>query len=226
MAARRRGHAATREAHEPQKASARPATCLAQAVQRIGTVTLHPGEPRMDALAKNWWLIALRGGLAGVFGLIVLIARQDLTLPVLVALFGAYAILDGLAAVVSALRAARRPAESWPVASEGLVSLLFGALALVWPFVPRNAVHVLAGWGALTGVLQLIAAARLPRVRAGHWFLALGGLSSLLLAGLLFTVPHGNRQAVLAVIGVYALVLGALLVITALRIRGGADVLR
>jgi uncharacterized membrane protein HdeD (DUF308 family) len=174
----------------------------------------------MDALAKNWWLIALRGGLAAVLGLLALIARQDLTLPLLVVLFGAYAILDGLAAVVSALRAARQPAEGWPVASEGLVSLLFGALALAWPFVPRNAVHVLATWGALTGVLELIAAARLPRVRASHWLLALGGLSSLLLAGLLFAVPHGDRAIVVAIIGVYALVFGALLGITGLRIRG------
>jgi uncharacterized membrane protein HdeD (DUF308 family) len=175
----------------------------------------------MDALAKNWWLIVLRGGLAALFGLAVLLWR-DLTLGPLVIVFGTYAILDGIAAVASALRASPRPAEAWPVTSEGLVSLIFGVLAFVWPFVPRNALHVIAGWGVLTGVLELIGSARLPRVQASHWFFALGGLSSFLLAGLLLAVPHANEQPVMTIIGIYALVFGALLGLTGLRLRAAA----
>jgi uncharacterized membrane protein HdeD (DUF308 family) len=176
----------------------------------------------MDALARNWWLIVLRGGLAAVFGLAVLLWR-DLTLGLLVIAFGSYAILDGLAALASALRASTKPAEGWPVTSEGLVSLIFGGLAFVWPLVPRDALHVIAGWGVLTGILELLAAARLPRVRASHWFLALGGLSSLLLAGLLLAVPHGERRSVMDVIGIYALVFGALLALTGSRVRDASE---
>jgi uncharacterized membrane protein HdeD (DUF308 family) len=108
------------------------------------------------------------------------------------------------------------------VTSEGLVSLIFGVLAFVWPYIPRNALHVIAGWGLLTGVLEVIGSARLPRVRASHWFLALGGLSSLLLAGLLLAVPHANERPVVAIIGIYALVFGALLGLTGFRVRAAA----
>jgi uncharacterized membrane protein HdeD (DUF308 family) len=171
----------------------------------------------MDALARNWWLIVLRGGLAVLFGLAALLWR-DLTLGVLVILFGSYAIVDGVAALASALRASSSPAEGWPVISEGLVSLIFGIVAFVWPFVPRNALHVIAGWGVLTGILELLGAARLPRIRASHWFLTLGGLSSLLLAGLLLALPHADQRSVVAIIGIYALVFGVLLSLTGFRV--------
>lgn len=181
---------------------------------------VHPMqlEGPMHTLATNWWLVVMRGVLAGAFGLAIL-AWPGLTLKVLIVLFGAYALLDGACAVVSALRAAPRPAEGWPVASEGLVSLVFGALAIAWPFVPPSVVHVIAGWGVLTGVLELIGAARLPRTRASHWFLGLGGLSSLFLAGLLFAVPHATQRNVMWIIAGYALVFGALLCLTGLRLR-------
>jgi uncharacterized membrane protein HdeD (DUF308 family) len=175
----------------------------------------------MDALAKNWWLIVLRGGLAVLFGLAVLLWR-DLTLGLLVIVFGTYAIVDGIVALASALRASSTPSEAWPMISEGLVSLIFGVLAFVWPFVPVHALHLIAGWGVFTGVLELIRAPRLPRVRASHWFLTLGGFSSLLLAGLLLALPHADRRSVMAIIGIYALVFGAVLGLTGFRIRAAA----
>ena len=153
-----------------------------------------------------------------MFGLTIL-GWPNLSLGVLVALFGTYAVLDGACAIVSALRAASRPVEGWPVVSEGLVSLVFGVLAFVWPWVPRDVVHVIAGWGVFTGVLELVGAARLPRARASHWFLGLGGLSSLFLAGLLLAVPHANRHYVMWIIAGYALVFGALLCLTGFRLR-------
>jgi len=179
----------------------------------------------MNTLANNWWLVVLRGGLAGLFGLSIL-AWPNLTLGLLVVLFGTYAILDGVCAFVSALRAASRPVEGWPVMSEGLVSLVFGILAFVWPWVPRNVVHLIASWGVLTGVLELVGAARLPRTRAGHWFLGLGGLSSLLLAGLLFAVPRANQHYVMWIIAGYTLVFGALLCLTGLRLRAVTPAIR
>jgi uncharacterized membrane protein HdeD (DUF308 family) len=172
----------------------------------------------MNALVKNWWLVVLRGALAGLFGLSIL-SWPNLTLGGLVGLFGAYAIVDGVCAVISALRAAARPAEGWPVMSEGLVSLVCGVLAFAWPWIPRHALHLIASWGVLTGLLELTGAARLPRSRASHWFLALGGLSSLSLAGLLFAVPHATHRDVIVVIAGYALVFGALLCLAGLRLR-------
>ena len=177
-----------------------------------------PWEGAMNSLAANWWLVVVRGALALAFGLAILV-WPGLTLEVLVAIFGAYAILDGACAIISAFRAASRLSEGWPVTSEGLVSLVFGILAFVWPLMPRNAVHLIAAWGVLTGALELISAARMPRSRASHWFLALGGLSSLLLAGLLLALPHATQDGVPWVVAAYALVFGVLLCVTGVRLR-------
>jgi hypothetical protein len=96
---------------------------------------------------------------------------------------------------------------------------VFGVLAFVWPWVPRNVVHVIASWGVITGVLEFVGATRLPGTRASHWFLGLGGFSSLFLAGLLFAVPHANQHYVMWIIAGYALVFGALLCLSGFRLR-------
>ncbi len=74
----------------------------------------------LGVLAANWPLLLVRGVLAIVFGLLTFLVSPPLTLAVLVLLFGAYSIVDGLVAVVVAfgLRAQR-----------GFASLLVGGLA-------------------------------------------------------------------------------------------------
>jgi uncharacterized membrane protein HdeD (DUF308 family) len=49
-----------------------------------------------------WWLMAIRGLLAVLFGLAALVWPR-LTLFVLVILFGAYALVDGVMAVIVSL---------------------------------------------------------------------------------------------------------------------------
>jgi hypothetical protein len=91
----------------------------------------------MGALVKNWWMMAVRGVLAMLFGIAIL-AWPHASLLTVVVLFGGYAILDGLWAIGAVVRASPRgPArEVWPIAAEGGASLGLGILALVWPFKP------------------------------------------------------------------------------------------
>jgi uncharacterized membrane protein HdeD (DUF308 family) len=178
-----------------------------------------------QALSRNWWMVATRGGLAGLFGLAILLWTR-ISLGWVVVLFGGYALLDGVCALVSAWRASERPLEAWPVTLEGLVSIFFGGLALVWPFVPPRVVHVMAWWGLATGVLELITASRLPRTRKSHWFFALGGISSLFLAVLLFALHHADVVRVAWGIGVYALVFGLSLALAAFRLRTVSGIAR
>jgi uncharacterized membrane protein HdeD (DUF308 family) len=85
--------------------------------------------------------------------------------------------------------------------------------------VPRDAVLAIAVWGLLTGVLELVAAARLPRRGAGCWLLLTGGMFSLFLAVLILLLPHAVEPSVASVVGVYALCFGALLVAAAISLR-------
>ena len=56
-------------------------------------------------LVRNWWALALRGALAVLFGVAAFV-MPGLTLVVLIALFGAYALIDGVLAIVAGVKAA------------------------------------------------------------------------------------------------------------------------
>ena len=169
-------------------------------------------------LLRNWWMMAIRGGLAIVFGLSLLL-WPNVKLGPAVVLFGTYALVDGLCALVAALRASEWPLEGWPVALEGLVSMALGGVALVWPLVPGRLLHLVATWGILTGLLEIVAAVRLPHGAAGHWLLGTGGISSLFLALFILILPHADTARAFQLIGVYALVFGSVVFLAARRFR-------
>jgi uncharacterized membrane protein HdeD (DUF308 family) len=169
----------------------------------------------LAALVHNWWMIAIRGVLAIAFGVSILV-WPHVTLSTVVVLFGLYAILDGLWAIAAGMRASTRLFDAWPVLLEGVVSVALGLLALARPSVPRQFVHVLATWGLLTGVLELLAAIRLPRERASGWLLRTAGASSLFLAVLLLLLPHADDDFVTRVMAAYAQVFGAVMLLAAI----------
>lgn len=169
----------------------------------------------LAALVHNWWMIAVRGVLAIVFGVSILV-WPHVTLSIVVVLFGVYAILDGVWTMGAGMRASTRVFDAWPVLLEGAVSVALGLLALARPSVPRQFVYILAAWGLLTGVLELVAAIRLPRGGAGHWLLGTAGLSSLFLAGLVLLLPHADDDFVMRVMATYAQVFGAVLLFAAI----------
>lgn len=173
----------------------------------------------MERLARKWWVIAVRGVLAAAFG-IALLAWPDITLPVVVVLFGAYALLDGGWTLASAIPISGRSIGRLAVAVEGIVSLTLGAAALAWPFVPREYIQLVAGWGVATGLLELITASTLPGNRAGYWLLGTAGICSLFLAVVVFLVPEADAALVAYAIGGYALAFGLVLTWTAIWFRG------
>lgn len=172
----------------------------------------------LTTLGRNWWMVGARGLLAILFGLAIAL-RPGLSLNLLIATFGLYAVLDGAWAIASALWVSRISFAMWPVLFEGVVSLGVGWFALGWPLVPLDAVRAIAAWGLLTGVLELIAAARLPRRTAGAWLLLTGGVFSLFFAVLILMLPHAVEPPVARAVGVYGLLFGALLVAAAVSLR-------
>ena len=137
-----------------------------------------------------------------------------------VARFGGYAILDGLWAIAAVVRASPRgpTREVWPMAAEGGASLGLGILALVWPFVSYETILIIAGWGLITGVLELALASRAPD-RASRWLLATAGVFSCFLAGVVLILPHADAALVASLLGAYALAFGAVVTMAALAFR-------
>ena len=190
--------------------------------------TRLPLEARLEdtmqlaPLVRNWWMMAMRGAFAILFGL-TLAVWPDLTLPTVVVLFGAYAVLDGLWAVGAAARAAERSLDTWPVALEGVVSIVLGGIALGWPFVSREFIYVVAFWGVVTGALEILTAVTVPRTAAGHWLLGTGGVSSLFLALLVLMLPRADTTGVVRLLAAYAFVFGVLVSLAAIRFRDPAS---
>ena len=93
------------------------------------------GVARLDAmsaaLARNWWLVALRGVIAILFGAVAFIAPGAFVLS-LVLFFAAYMLVDGIFVVVGAVRAAQRH-ERWGfLLLKGLVDIVVGVAAVVY----------------------------------------------------------------------------------------------
>ena len=85
----------------------------------------------LHALAKNWWLLLLRGIAAIAFGVLAL-AWPGLTLLTLILLYGAYALADGVLSIIAAITGSA-PAGRWWLAIVGLVGIAVGALTFMLP---------------------------------------------------------------------------------------------
>jgi uncharacterized membrane protein HdeD (DUF308 family) len=170
-------------------------------------------------LARNWWVLALRGAIAVVFG-VVAFARPSLTLGALVILFGAYALVDGVVAVVAAVRAAERHARWWPMLIAGLAGIATGLATFLWPGLTVLALlYLVSAWALVLGVFKIISAIRLRRIIPGEGWLLLNGLLSIALGGVLLAAPGMGLLAFVWWVGAGAIVRGTLFLALALRLR-------
>jgi uncharacterized membrane protein HdeD (DUF308 family) len=178
-----------------------------------------PGYQLMiDVLAKNWWAIGIRGALGILFGLIALFL-PGATMLSLVLVFAAYAFLDGVLGIVSAVRAARENERWGYLVLEGLVDIAAAAVAVLWPGITVVAfVFVIAFWAIVTGVLELMAAFRLDFIDGRGW-LVFGGIVSILYGALLIAAPMIGAVVLTWWLGAYALVFGVCLVMLAFKLR-------
>ncbi|HWU25701.1 MAG TPA: HdeD family acid-resistance protein [Rhizomicrobium sp.] len=175
----------------------------------------------MRVLARNWWLFAIRGVLGILFGMLAFLL-PGVTMLSLVTVFAAYAIADGLFAIVAAMRASQHNERWTPFLLEGIVGLVVGALAMVWPALTVLVFVLLVGaWALLTGGLMLSAAYRLG-LDHGRWWFALGGVASILYGLLLFIAPVLGALVLTWWLGAYAIVFGVALLLGAFRLRAHA----
>ncbi|HEY0440300.1 MAG TPA: HdeD family acid-resistance protein [Xanthobacteraceae bacterium] len=171
-----------------------------------------------EVLKQNWWVIAIRGVLAVLFGLIALLFPGP-TILSLVLVFSAYMLVDGVFSIVAAVRA-MSSGERWGILLlQGLASLLTGVLAFLWPAITVLAFVLLnAAWAIVSGGLLLGAAFRINQ-RHGRWWLVLGGIASLIYGFLLAIAPMIGAIVLTWWIGAYALVLGVTLLVLAFKLR-------
>jgi uncharacterized membrane protein HdeD (DUF308 family) len=171
-----------------------------------------------EVLAQRWWAVGLRGILGIIFGLICLLT-PGIALGAFVIVFAAYMFVDGVFAIISGIRAARS-GESWGLLIlEGVADLAAGVIAILWPAITLVAlVWIVAIWAIVSGALMLAAAFSL-NLDYGRWWLALGGIASIIFGILLIIEPFIGAVVLTLWIGAYAVVFGVLFLVLGFQLH-------
>jgi uncharacterized membrane protein HdeD (DUF308 family) len=177
----------------------------------------NPRTPSMlSMLSENWWVLALRGLLAVLFGFAVLVLPLG-TLEAVGRLFGVYAILEGALLVLIGMRGTRYRGA---FIAEGAFGIVAGLIALTWPGVTALVLlYVVAIWAILSGVAEVIAAVALRREIEGEWVLFLVGVLSVVLGVAMAVLPGVGLLSLIWLVGLYALAVGVALIVLAFRVR-------
>ena len=169
-------------------------------------------------LIGNWWALALRGVMAILFALIAFFWPQ-ITAAALILLFGVYAFVDGVFALVAGLRAAQHHGRSTALLVEGILNIVIAVIVFVWPGPALVAlIYLIALWAIVTGVALVVAGLALVRL-SGELLLLVSGILSILLGVALLMNPAVGAVALSWWLGAYALLFGIMLLSAAFRIR-------
>jgi uncharacterized membrane protein HdeD (DUF308 family) len=172
----------------------------------------------LSLLARNWSLILLRGICAILFGILALV-WPGVTLMTLVILYGVYAAMDGVLAIAAAIRGGTI-APRWWLVLVGIISLGAAVAAIAYPGMTAMLLVMFIGaWAIARGVFEIIGAIQIRKEIQGEWVLILHGVVSVLFGLLLLLRPGEGALALIWMIALYALFVGILLVLLALRLR-------
>jgi uncharacterized membrane protein HdeD (DUF308 family) len=173
----------------------------------------------VETLRLNWWLLALRGLIAVIFGVLTFM-WPGATLITLVWLFGAFALVNGILSLALATKTPKGYRKIGSLILGGLLGILAGLLAFVLPAITALGLLILiAAWAIATGVMELVAAVRLRKIIANEWLLIIAGIASVVFGLIMLFQPAAGALALIWLIATWAVVFGILLLILAFRMR-------
>lgn len=176
--------------------------------------------PKLTQMFCYWWLLAARGALAIVFGVLALIWPEPIKVS-LVLLFGAFVLVDGYFSLAVGIALYGYFKRWWTVLLEGLTGIAIGFLTFGWPDITALVLlYFIAIWAVITGVFEIAAAIQLRHVILGEWTMVLSGLLSVVLGILLFVFPSAGAVSFVWLIGIYAIIAGLMESTFAFRLRG------
>jgi uncharacterized membrane protein HdeD (DUF308 family) len=179
----------------------------------------HVAAPLLHGLAQNWWMLLLRGAVAILFGVLAFMS-PGATVIALLLVWGAYALVDGMLALWTALAGKTAPGPRWWLAIAGAAGVAAGLLTFFWPAKTLLVLLMfIAAWAIVVGVMQIIGAIRLRKEIDGEWLLVLSGLVSVAFGVLMISQPAVGALAAVWLMGSYAIVIGVTYIALALRLR-------
>jgi uncharacterized membrane protein HdeD (DUF308 family) len=156
----------------------------------------------LHALARNWWLLLLRGIAA-----------------ILVILYGFYALFDGLFAILAAIKGGNVESRWWLILI-GILGVAAGLLTFFWTGITALVLIMFIGaWALIHGIFEIVGAIKIRKEIDNEWWLILSGALSVLFGLMVLIMPGAGALALIWVIGAYAIVFGGLLVGFAFRLK-------
>jgi uncharacterized membrane protein HdeD (DUF308 family) len=160
-------------------------------------------------------VLLLRGIAAVLFGCLAFV-WPGLTLVVLVFLFGAYALVDGVTTIFVG-----GGARAWLLVLAGVLSIIAGVLTFIFPHITAFGLLILiASWAVVRGLFEIVAAIQLRKELTNEWMLILGGVISIVFGVLLVLNPSAGALAMVWLIGTFTLVFGIMMIVLSFRLRG------
>jgi uncharacterized membrane protein HdeD (DUF308 family) len=180
-------------------------------------------EINMQQLIGNFRTMVLFRGIAAILFGIVALVWPGPSLVVLVLLFGVFAVISGITAVAAALR--NRGEQGWGLLLfEGILGILAGVVALVWPGITALAfLFLLAAWAIITGILEFVAPLSFPMSGGRAVLMVLTGVVSVVFGVIIAAQAASGLLAVVWLIGVYAIVFGVMHIVVYFEARSIAS---
>ena len=176
-------------------------------------------RPVLHALAKRWWVLLLRGIAAILFGILAFV-WPGLTLVTLVLLYGAFALVDGVLALIAAFTGSAKPVPTWWLVVIGLLGIGAGVVTFLWPGMTAVLLVVFIGaWALVHGIFEIIGAIQLRKEIDNEWMLILGGALSVLFGLIVLIAPGAGALGLVWAIAAYSILFGFTFVALALRLR-------
>jgi uncharacterized membrane protein HdeD (DUF308 family) len=159
-----------------------------------------------------------RGILAIAIG-VVSVAWPHITVGAFVILFAVYAFMTAAADAVRAFSSR----DAGPVAGYlllGLLSLIAGVVALVWPGITALVLTVCVGaWAGVTGILEVALAFRRGEAAGERALWVLSGLVSIALGAVLGIRPDIGAVSLATVFGLFSIVSGISSIVLGAQLR-------
>jgi uncharacterized membrane protein HdeD (DUF308 family) len=146
-------------------------------------------------------------------------SKPVFTLSTVVLAFGIYALVEGLTSLFAAIRCWSHRDDRWLLVLEAFIGIVLGIVTLRTPSITAVILILfIAIWSLATGVLRIVEGLNLQRDIPGGSWLVIGGVASLIFAMAVLMRPTAGALAMVGILGIYALILGATEVILAFKL--------
>jgi uncharacterized membrane protein HdeD (DUF308 family) len=160
-------------------------------------------------LVINWKGLVLRGALAVILGLVMVLLPGP-TLIAVTVLIGIFVLMLGLIGLAMYL-SLKESDKGMVLLLEGILGIAFGIVTIVWPNITALLLILLLGvWCLIEGLVQVYAGLTASSKPALKTVFTVSGVLSIIIGLLFILAPGEGAIALIWLIGVFAMIYGIL----------------